>query len=104
MKTEIKIADGKYTIVHQNGVNLHILRNGEPWAAEWTVSHPNVLLAAAGEIEQLREALAAQNPPLEPTLAMRLAAQNAENGVPSWQAQEIYRAMLAAAPHFEGRK
>ena len=36
--------------------------------------------------------------PLEPTTAMRLAAQNAESGVPSWQAHEIYRAMLAAAP------
>jgi hypothetical protein len=56
MQTTIDIADGKYTVVHEHGTNLHILRYGTPWR-EREVSGDGLILALAQEIEQLRSNL-----------------------------------------------
>lgn len=54
MKTETQIDGGKYTIVHDNGINIHILRYGERWADDEDGFPPKVVLACAAEIDTLR--------------------------------------------------
>lgn len=53
--TTITIADGKYTVAHEDGANLRALRHGEPWRS---LTGDGLVLAMAQEIEQLREQLA----------------------------------------------
>ena len=55
MKTEAKIDDGKYTIVHENGTRLHVLRNGEAWLELCAIPQPKLMIAIADEIESLRK-------------------------------------------------
>lgn len=51
--TEIKVADGKYTVAHENGSNLRALRYGEPWR---DLVGDGLILALVQEIEDLRQA------------------------------------------------
>lgn len=53
--TQIQLAGGKYTLVHDDGVGLHCLRHGAPWRND--LAGDGMVLAAAQEIETLREAL-----------------------------------------------
>lgn len=55
MKTETKI--GKYTVIHDNGVGLHLLRNDILWMDTDEVQLSKFVLAAAAEIDMLREQL-----------------------------------------------
>ena len=52
MKTKTDIDNGKYTIVHDNGTCLQVLRYGEPWATELT-GH-KFTLSVAQEVDTLR--------------------------------------------------
>lgn len=52
--TTIELDNGKYTVVHEAGVNLHALRYGEPWR---DLTGDGLVLAMAQEIESLREQL-----------------------------------------------
>lgn len=51
-KTEITIADGKYTVIFDQG-NLSALRYGEPWR---DLTGDNLIYWMMVEIERLREA------------------------------------------------
>lgn len=53
-KTRINVADGKYTIAHERGANLRVLRYGEEWR---DACGDNFTLACAQEIERLVAAL-----------------------------------------------
>lgn len=66
-KTEIE--GGKYTIVHDNVINLHLLRNGEVWDAG-NVSYGKMLIAVAGELDALRSAQAQEAQPASPAQEM----------------------------------
>lgn len=48
--TEIKIQEGKYTVIHDNGTNFHALRNGEKWR---DLTGDGLILSMAQHIEQL---------------------------------------------------
>jgi hypothetical protein len=48
------IEGGKYTIVHTNGVGLHILRHGEDWLQEHEVHGGKMFIAIASELDALR--------------------------------------------------
>lgn len=50
--TRIEVDSGKYTVVHENGADLHALRHGEPWR---DLCGDGFVLAMAQEIEALRE-------------------------------------------------
>lgn len=52
--TRINVADGKYTITHERGVNLRVLRYGDSWR---DAVGDSFILACAQEIEHLVEAL-----------------------------------------------
>ena len=52
--TSITVADGKYTVQHENGANLRALRYGEPWR---DLVGDNLVYWMACRIEQLEEAL-----------------------------------------------
>ncbi len=52
--TKIVIADGKYTIHHENGTNLRCLRYGQHWR---DLVGDGMVLAMAQEIESLRDEL-----------------------------------------------
>jgi hypothetical protein len=55
MRTETHIDNGKYTIVHDNGADLQILRNGEQWmGASFQLLPVKMLVAVAAEIDKLR--------------------------------------------------
>ena len=57
MKTETQVAGGKYSIIHDNGADLHVLRNGEPWmATHRDIPAPKLILCCAQEIDALRAA------------------------------------------------
>jgi hypothetical protein len=51
--TRIELDHGKYTVIHNDGMNLHALRHGEAWR---DLSGDGLILAMAQEIEALREA------------------------------------------------
>lgn len=53
-KTEITLEDGKYTVAHEDGVNLRALRYGQPWR---DLTGDGLVLAMAQEIESLRLAM-----------------------------------------------
>lgn len=46
----VSLMDGKYTIIHDNGVNLRALRHGEPWRE---MCGDGMILAMAHRIEEL---------------------------------------------------
>jgi hypothetical protein len=50
-ETRIDLYNGKYTILHTNGVGLRALRYGEPWC---DLTGNGLVLAAAHEIEELQ--------------------------------------------------
>lgn len=56
MKTQTDIDHGKYSIVHYDGRDLCLLRNGEFWLSSQTspTFPAKMLLAASAEIETLR--------------------------------------------------
>ena len=54
MQSKTDIDNGKYTIVHDNGTGLHVLRNGEPWIRYGENQLLKLLLACSAEIDQLR--------------------------------------------------
>lgn len=51
--TRIQLDNGKYTVIHNDGLNLHALRYGEAWR---DLTGDGLVLAMAQEIEALREA------------------------------------------------
>lgn len=51
-ETRITVYDGKYTLIHDNGVGLRCLRHGEPWR---NLVGDSMVLALVQEIEELRE-------------------------------------------------
>lgn len=57
--TRIDLEGGKYSVIHDSGTNLHVLRYGEPWR---DCNGDGFILALAHEIETLREQIAAVNP------------------------------------------
>ena len=52
--TRINIAEGKYTIAHERGANLRVLRYGEEWR---DACGDGFILACAQDIERLVEAV-----------------------------------------------
>lgn len=54
MTTRINVAQGKYTIAHEHGVNLRVLRYGEEWR---DAIGDGFILSCAQEIENLVDAL-----------------------------------------------
>jgi photosystem II stability/assembly factor-like uncharacterized protein len=52
MTTSITVADGKYTVSHDNGANLKALRYGEEWR---DLVGDGLVLALVQEIERLQE-------------------------------------------------
>jgi hypothetical protein len=48
--TKIELEGGKYTVIHDNGANLHALRHGEPWRE---LVGDGLVLAMAQRIEDL---------------------------------------------------
>jgi len=52
MTTSITVADGKYTVTHDNGANLKSLRYGEEWR---DLVGDGLVLALVQEIERLQE-------------------------------------------------
>ena len=54
--TSIKV--GCYEVVHNNGVNLRALRNGEQWR---DLTGDNLVLALVDEIDYLRDRLLKRN-------------------------------------------
>lgn len=54
--TKIILEDGKYTVLHENGINLRALRHGEPWRE---LTGDGLVLAMAQRIEELQEQLQA---------------------------------------------
>jgi hypothetical protein len=61
--TRIDVADGKYSILHENGLNLRALRHGEPWNRD--LVGDNLVYAMAARIEELQEQQAAMAAQLE---------------------------------------
>ena len=55
MTTRIEIDNGTYTVVHNHGTNLHVLRHGMPWR---DMDGDGLVRAMAQEIEALREQVA----------------------------------------------
>lgn len=53
-ETRINVADGKYTIAHDRGVNLRVLRYGANWR---DACGDGFVLACGQEIERLVDAL-----------------------------------------------
>lgn len=51
-ETRIDLDDGKYTVIHDNGVNFRALRYGEEWRS---LTGDKLVLTMAQEIERLRE-------------------------------------------------
>lgn len=49
--THIELEDGKYTVIHYNGDDLHALRHGEPWR---DLTGDGLVLAMANEVSSLR--------------------------------------------------
>lgn len=54
--TKIVLENGKYTVLHENGVNLRALRHGEAWRE---LTGDGLVLAMAQRIEELEEQLQA---------------------------------------------
>lgn len=50
--TKIELADGKYTVTHDNGANLKALRYGKEWR---DLVGDGLILALAQRIEELEE-------------------------------------------------
>lgn len=50
--TKIDLYDGKYTVIHENGVNFRALRNGEEWR---DLTGDGLVLAMTQRIEELEE-------------------------------------------------
>ena len=59
----VKVADGKYEVLHENGAGLRALRYGEPWR---DLTGDGLVLALVQRIEELEEA--AQEPPPQPVV------------------------------------
>lgn len=55
--TKIDIDGGKYSIIHDNGRGLHVLRYGEVWKDERECAGDKFLFCCAQEIEDLRDLL-----------------------------------------------
>lgn len=53
-----KLADGKYTVINNNGL-LQILRHGEDWPGGDKLRHSGMVLAMAQRIEELEVAIKA---------------------------------------------
>lgn len=58
MSYTIKLEQGKYLIINDNG-SLTILRNGEPWPAAEELKHVKLVGALAARIEELEMAIGA---------------------------------------------
>lgn len=54
METKIDLADGKYTVMHNNGANLRALRYGESWR---DLTGDNLVYYMACRIEELEQAI-----------------------------------------------
>lgn len=52
MMTKIDLCDGKYSVMHDNGADLHAVRYGEPWR---DLIGDGLVLALVQEVERLRE-------------------------------------------------
>ena len=50
-ESRIELLDGKYTVIHNNGVGFQALRHGEPWRS---LTGDGLVFAMAQEIERLR--------------------------------------------------
>ncbi len=50
--TKIDLNDGKYTVIHENGVNLHALRHGKPWR---DLPGDGLILSLVQRVEELEE-------------------------------------------------
>lgn len=50
-ESRIELLDGKYTVIHNNGVGFRALRHGEPWRI---LTGDGLLFAMTQEIERLR--------------------------------------------------
>lgn len=59
MTTRIDLEGGKYSVIHDSGTNLHVLRYGEPWR---DCNGDGFILALAHEVETLREQISAVKP------------------------------------------
>lgn len=55
--TRIDVADGKYSVLHENGLNLRALRHGVPWSRD--LVGDNLVYWMAVRIEELQEQQAA---------------------------------------------
>jgi hypothetical protein len=56
MRLEATVAEGKYTIISENGVGTHALRYGEPWR---DLTGDGMVLAMLQEIVELRAMITA---------------------------------------------
>ena len=53
MVTSVKVGDGKYEVLHENGAGLHALRYGKPWR---DLTGDGLVLALVQRIEELESA------------------------------------------------
>lgn len=82
-ETHTQVADGKYTVVHDNGANLRALRYGQPWR---DLVGDGLVLAMAQEIENLIGCLETE---LRKPVAFSI--------VPALNADPVYKLALDAA-------
>lgn len=54
METRIELEGGKYTVLHEYGLNFRALRHGEEWR---DLTGDGLILAMAHRIEELEEAM-----------------------------------------------
>lgn len=54
---EIKLCDGKYTVINEFGKPLTFLRYGEAWPGAEDLRHTNVVKAMADRIEELEKGI-----------------------------------------------
>ncbi len=57
--TTITVDNGKYTVLHEHGMNLRALRYGEPWR---DLTGNGLILALVQEIEQLKSSQSTKRP------------------------------------------
>ena len=104
-ESRIELLDGKYTVIHNNGVGFQALRHGEPWRS---LTGDGLVFAMTQEIEHLRSietdrVIKAAN--LKTLVDMVLdhedavirAVESGGDGGDVFEAEELHRALLTLA-------
>lgn len=97
--------DGKYTVIHDNGRDLHALRHGEPW--QRSLAGDGLVLAMAQEVEALDSQVATLTSQLEKASTYRNAVEDIARKI-GWPndgegALEFIQRTSYAQGHADGR-